>query len=226
MGHAAAALSVESVRRRFGDRVALQDVSFELVPGELVALIGPNGAGKTTLLSIIAGALSPNDGHVRLNPSQPTHPHHPGRSIGWVPQQPALYSKLTVAENLRLFARLERVEDVDAAVERMLDQTDLRARAAEQVGRLSGGNQQRVNVAIALLSAPEILLLDEPSASLDPRQRARLWEFIGQLADEGTGVLYSTHDVLEAQHHADRVLALDHGRLVFSGSPADMDWSF
>jgi ABC-2 type transport system ATP-binding protein len=221
-----AALSVESVQRRFGDRVALHDVSFELSPGELVALIGPNGAGKTTLLSIIAGALSPDSGYVRLNLSQPANSRHPGRSIGWVPQQPALYSKLTVAENLRLFARLERVADVDAAVERMLDQTDLRGRGAEQVGRLSGGNQQRVNVAIALLSAPGILLLDEPSASLDPRQRARLWEFIGQLADDGTGVLYSTHDVLEAQHHADRVLALDQGRLVFAGSPSDMDWSF
>jgi ABC-2 type transport system ATP-binding protein len=218
MGHAAAALSVESVQRRFGERVALQDVSFELVSGELVALIGPNGAGKTTLLSIIAGALSQSEGLVRRPAGR--------RSIGWVPQQPALYSKLTVAENLRLFARLERVADVDAAVERMLDQTDLRTRAGEQVGRLSGGNQQRVNIAIALLSAPGILLLDEPSASLDPRQRARLWEFIGQLADGGTGVLYSTHDVLEAQHHADRVLALDQGRLVFSGSPAEMDWSF
>jgi len=216
MGDAAAALSVRAVGRHFGDRRALDDVSFDLRPGELVALIGHNGAGKTTLLSIIAGALAPSSGDVE----RPA-----GRSTGWVPQQPALYSKLTVAENLRLFAQLEGVADVEQALGRMLAQTDLTERADEQVGRLSGGNQQRVNVAIALLSAPEVLLLDEPSSSLDPQQRARFWEFIGELADRGTSVLYSTHDLLEAQHHADRVLALEQGRLVYAGVPAGMDWS-
>jgi ABC-type multidrug transport system ATPase subunit len=108
----------------------------------------------------------------------------------------------------------------------MLAQTGLGDRAGDQVKDLSGGNQQRVNIAIGLLSDPQVLLLDEPSASLDPRQRARLWEFIATLAQRGTSVVYSTHDVLEAQHHADRVLALDDGRLVFSGEPAAMDWSY
>ena len=109
-----------------------------------------------------------------------------------MPQQPALYSKLSVAENLRLFARLEKLPDPEAAVTRMLAQTDLADRADEEVGRLSGGNQQRVNIAIGLLSEPALLLLDEPSASLDPRQRERLWEFISAL---GTTVVFSTHDV-------------------------------
>jgi ABC-type multidrug transport system ATPase subunit len=108
----------------------------------------------------------------------------------------------------------------------MLEQTGLRARAHDQVKELSDGNQQRVNIAIGLLASPQVLLLDEPSSSLDPRQRARLWEFIAGLADGGTSVVYSTHDVLEAQHHADRVLALDEGRLVFAGAPQDMDWSY
>jgi ABC-type multidrug transport system ATPase subunit len=108
----------------------------------------------------------------------------------------------------------------------MLEQTGLADRAGDQVRKLSAGNQQRVNIAIGLLSQPSVLLLDEPSASLDPRQRARLWEFIAGLALRGTSIVYSTHDVREAQHHADRVLALDEGRLVYDGPAADMDWSY
>jgi ABC-2 type transport system ATP-binding protein len=221
MDHGAAgALKVEGLTHRFGERTALAEVSFEVGAGELVAVIGPNGAGKTTLLSVLAGVLVPASGSVQREVGAKS------RLTGWVPQQPALYSKLTVAENLRLFARLERVPDPEASVEQMLEQTGLSARADDQVKSLSGGNQQRVNIAIGLLSDPQLLLLDEPSSSLDPRQRARLWEFIAGLAQHGTSVIYSTHDVLEAQHHADRVLALDEGRLVFAGAPAAMDWSY
>jgi ABC-2 type transport system ATP-binding protein len=214
----AATLTASGLTHSFGQRVALSEVSFSLGAGEMVAIIGPNGAGKTTLLTILAGALTPDAGDVRRPAGR--------RSVGWVPQQPALYSKLSVAENLRLFARLERVDDADATVVRMLEQTGLGERAEDQVGSLSGGNQQRVNIAIGLLSDPVVLLLDEPSSSLDPRQRARLWEFIAGLTAQGASVLYSTHDVLEAQRHADRVLALDEGRLTFDGRPEDMDWSY
>jgi ABC-2 type transport system ATP-binding protein len=214
----AATLTASGLTHSFGQRVALSEVSFSLGVGEMVAIIGPNGAGKTTLLTILAGALTPDAGDVRRPAGR--------RSVGWVPQQPALYSKLSVAENLRLFARLERVDDPDATVARMLEQTGLGERADDQVGSLSGGNQQRVNIAIGLLSDPLVLLLDEPSSSLDPRQRARLWEFIAGLTAQGASVLYSTHDVLEAQRHADRVLALDEGRLTFDGRPEDMDWSY
>jgi ABC-2 type transport system ATP-binding protein len=214
------ALRADRLSYRFGDRTALADVSFEVGAGELLAVIGPNGAGKTTLLSLLAGVLTPASGSV-------SHTGETGsRPAGWVPQQPALYSKLTVAENLLLFAQLERVPDPPASVALMLEQTGLGERAGDQVKDLSGGNQQRVNIAIGLLSEPRVLLLDEPSSSLDPRQRARLWEFIAGLARRGTSVVYSTHDVLEAQHHADRVLALDEGRLVFAGEPAAMDWSY
>jgi ABC-2 type transport system ATP-binding protein len=147
----------------------------------------------------------------------------PGERAGWVPQHPALYAKLSVAENLRLFARLERVRDVDAAVGRMLDQTGLADRAGEEVGRLSGGNRQRVNIAIGLLAGPPVLLLDEPSASLDPRQRARLWEFIVGLARGGTSVIFATHDIGEAERHADRLLVLADGELLFTGTPAELE---
>src|SRR5437763_7811899 len=133
-------LKVRGLTKRFGSRIALADVSFEIHGGVVVAVIGPNGAGKTTLLAILAGAMPASGGEV-------TRPPH---EVGWVPQQPALYSKLSVAENFRLFARLERVGDPEAAVRRMLDETGLTERASEPVSRLSGGNQQRVNIGIGL----------------------------------------------------------------------------
>jgi ABC-2 type transport system ATP-binding protein len=212
-GNHAAPLAVRGLTKRFGDRAALQSVSFELAPGELVGIVGPNGAGKTTLLSILAGALSPDEGELTVG-------RDAGWRAGWVPQSPALYSKLSVAENLRLFARLEKVADPEAAVAGMLRQTDLADRADEEVGRLSGGNQQRVNIAIGLLSEPSLLLLDEPSAALDPRQRERLWEFISAL---GTTVVFSTHDVGEVERYATRVLLLADGELLFTGTPTELE---
>ncbi|HLL91619.1 MAG TPA: ABC transporter ATP-binding protein [Solirubrobacteraceae bacterium] len=203
-----AVLNVSALSKRYGALEALRDVSFEAHAGELVAVIGPNGAGKTTLLSIIAGIQPPSAGGVSRGPGE----------VGWAPQQPALYAKLSVAENLELFAHLEKVPDPRAAVERMLEQTGLRDRAGEYVGRLSGGNRQRVNVALGLIGEPPVLALDEPSASLDPGQRERLWAFIAGLAESGTTVVFSTHNVSEAQRYADRVLVLDEGRLLFDGA--------
>jgi ABC-2 type transport system ATP-binding protein len=206
-----AVLSARAVTKRYGERTALREVGFAVGPGELVALIGPNGAGKTTLLSVLAGVLAADGGSVGCPPE--------AGAIGWVPQQPAIYTKLTVAENLRLWARLEHVGDAEATVARMLEQTDLADRANEQVGRLSGGNRQRVNIAVGLLSEPSVLLLDEPSAALDPIQRGRLWEFVAALAAQGTSVIFSTHNVAEAERYAGRVLVLHEGRLLFDGSP-------
>jgi ABC-2 type transport system ATP-binding protein len=176
-------------------------------------VIGPNGAGKTTLLSIVGGLLRADAGEVS----------RPPREVGWVPQQGAVYSKLSVAENLRLFARLEKVADPDAAVDRMLEQTGLRERARDELGTLSGGNRQRVNIAVGLLADPPVLLLDEPSSALDPRQRERLWEFILELARGGTTVVFSTHDVGEAERYADRVLVLADGELLFAGTPGELE---
>src|SRR5687767_15029772 len=208
------ALCAESLVKQSGARRALQGVSFGAAAGELIAVIGPNGAGKTTLLQILAGALEPTSGTVSLD----------RREVGWVPQQPAIYSKLSVAENLQLFARLEKVADVGAAVGRMLDQTGLGDRAGDPVGTLSGGNQQRVNIAVGLLGEPRVLLLDEPSSSLDPRQRERLWEFVATLArEDSTTVVYTTHNVAEAERHADRLLVLADGELLFTGTPAELE---
>ncbi len=201
------------VTKRFGDRVALRDVTVGVEPGELLAIIGPNGAGKTTLLSILAGILAPDAGELG----------RPAREIGWVPQQAAVYGKLSVRENLKLFARLEKVPDPDAVVARMLEQTGLADRADDELGTLSGGNRQRVNIAVGLLSDPPVLLLDEPSSSLDPRQRERLWEFVATRARaNGTAVVFTTHNVAEAERWADRILVLADGEVIFTGTPAQL----
>jgi ABC-2 type transport system ATP-binding protein len=206
-------LEARGLTKRYGTRVALKDVDVSASAGELVAVIGPNGAGKTTLLSILAGIQPPDEGSVGRAPVD----------VGWVPQQTALYSKLTVAENLRLFARLERRPDVEGTVERMLVQTGLGDRRDDQVGVLSGGNRQRVNIAIGLLAEPAVLLLDEPTAALDPRQRERLWEFIRGLAEAGTAVVYSTHNVQEADRHAQRLIVLADGERLFEGEPGELE---
>jgi ABC-2 type transport system ATP-binding protein len=209
---ATAALEARKLVKLYGGREALKGVDLTVGAGELVAVIGPNGAGKTTLLSILAGTLAPDGGEVSL----------PRGEVGWVPQQAALYRRLTVEENLLLFARLEKHDDPRASVEEMLELAGLGERRGEVVARLSGGNQQRVNIAIGLLSRPVALLLDEPSVGLDPRQRARLWEFVAALAGRGTTVIFSTHDIQEAERYGDRLLVLADGESLFDGSADEL----
>ena len=205
-------IETQGLVKRFGEREALKGISFAAHRGELLAVIGPNGAGKTTLLSILAGIRRQDGGTVSRDPGE----------IGWIPQQAALYRRLTVAENLRLFANLEKVRDTDAAVDEMLEQTGLGERRDDQVGTLSGGNQQRINIAIGLLARPLVLLLDEPSAGLDPRQRERLWEFVLGLAGGGTTVIFSTHNIAEAERYGQRLLVLADGEALFDGTSNEL----
>jgi ABC-2 type transport system ATP-binding protein len=209
---AAPVLEVDGLSKFFGERAALREVSLEAHRGELLAVIGPNGAGKTTLLSILAGITRPDSGEISRSDGE----------VGWVPQQAGLYRRLTVEENLRLFARMEGAEDVEGTIDRMLDQTGLEERRHDQVSALSGGNQQRINIAIGLLGDPSVLLLDEPSAGLDPRQRVRLWQFVSGLAKSGTTVIYSTHQIEEASHYGDRLVVLADGETIFDGSFAQL----
>jgi ABC-2 type transport system ATP-binding protein len=205
-------LEVNGLSKSFGERAALREVSLDVRPGELLAVLGPNGAGKTTLLSILAGITRPDSGRIeRAN----------GR-LGWVPQQAGLYRRLTVEENLRLFGHMEGVADLEGTVDRMLDQTGLADRRHDPVSALSGGNQQRINIAIGLLGDPSVLLLDEPSSGLDPSQRVRLWEFVAGLAEAGTTVIYSTHQIEEASHYGDRLVVLADGETIFDGSFAEL----
>ena len=196
-----ALLRAVGVARRYGDVEALAPTDFELAPGEAVALVGPNGAGKSTLLGILAGAIEASAGVVDA--------HAP---IGWVPQRPAHYARLSARENLELFAKLEGVPDAAAAAARLLARFSL-PREERPSGELSVGNRQRLNVALSLLADPRVLLLDEPTASLDPGQRRRVWEVVNTLRSEGGAVCFATQN-LEELENADRVLVLEDGRLV------------
>jgi ABC-type multidrug transport system ATPase subunit len=192
-------LSARGVARRFGSRTALLPTDVTLAEGEVVALVGPNGAGKSTLLSILAGALEPSEGVVE----------RPER-VGWVPQRAAHYGRLTALENLRLFASLEGVPRGRA--DELADEFDLPAET--RAASLSVGNRQRLDVALALLASPEVLLLDEPTASLDPAQRERVWQIARSVADDGGAVLVATHHWEELAGLADRTLELADGHLV------------
>lgn len=203
-------LAAGAISRRFGRVIALEPIDLELRSGEAVALVGPNGAGKSTLMAILAGALKASGGRLSVTGAA---------KVGWLPQRPAHYARLTALENLALFARLEQVSDPDEEAERMLERFSLPSDRLSAY--LSIGNRQRLSLAIALLGDPNVLLLDEPTASLDPKQRALLWREAAQHVSEGGAVLFSSQNPEEVERHATRVIALDSGRLVFGGSPEE-----
>ena len=196
-----ALLRAVAVARRFGAVEALAPTDVELAAGESVALVGPNGAGKSTLLAILSGALEPSAGVV-----------HCDVRVGWVPQRPAHYSRLSARENLELFAQLEGVPEPARAAGDLLERFSL-PRDERPSGELSVGNRQRLNVALSLLGEPRVLLLDEPTASLDPGQRRRLWDVVSAVCAGGGAVCFATQN-LEETEHADRVLVLVDGRIV------------
>jgi ABC-type multidrug transport system ATPase subunit len=205
-------LRARGVARSFGPHVALEPTDIDVRTGETLALIGPNGAGKSTLLSLLSGALKPSAGSVeRVN----------GVRVGWVPQQAAFYDRLTARENLVLFARLEGEDDPAGSAERLLARFDVPADRPAHT--LSVGNRQRLNVALALLGDPRVLLLDEPTAALDPGQRRRLWETVTALRDEGGSVVFATQNLEELDLYADRVAVLQRGRVTFAGPTAEYD---
>jgi ABC-2 type transport system ATP-binding protein len=208
-------LAARGASRRFGRTTALHPVDVEVWDGEAVALVGPNGAGKSTLLSMLAGALEPSEGMIQ---------RRKGVRVGWAPQRPAQYGRLSARENLELFARLEGEHDPAAAAERLLVEFGLPGKAKPS-SELSVGNRQRLNLAIALLGDPEVLLLDEPTAALDPQQRRRLWERATALREAGGALAFATQNMEEVERVADRVAALRDGRLVHIGSVEDYDRS-
>ena len=205
-------LRARGVARRYGRVVALAPTTLEVHGGEAVALIGPNGAGKSTLLSILAGALEPSEGEVGW-----ANGDHRLGIIGWVPQRPAQYGRLSPRENLELFARLEGASDPAASAGRFMRLLEL-PDDGRLTAHLSVGNQQRLNLAIALLGHPDVLLLDEPTASLDPRQRRRLWQVAAQVREREGAVIFATQNLEEVEHFATRVAVLLDGALVFDGS--------
>ena len=215
MTHSSPLLAARGAARRFGQTHALEPVELEVWDGEALALVGPNGAGKSTLLSLLAGALEPSAGTIE---------RRKGVRVGWAPQRTAQYGRLSARENLELFARLEGEHDPRAAAARLLEAFDLPGEA-EPSANLSVGNRQRLNLAISLLGSPQVLLLDEPTAALDPEQRRRLWARVAALRAGGGAVVFATQNLEEVERVADRVAALRDGRLVFTGSVDEYDRS-
>ena len=206
-------LAARGAGRRFGQTTALEPVELELHAGEALALVGPNGAGKSTLLALLAGALEPSIGLIE---------RRKGVRVGWAPQRPAQYGRLSARENLELFARLEGESRPEEAAAALLRDFDLPGKASSS-SNLSVGNRQRLNLAIAFLGDPEVLLLDEPTAALDQEQRRRLWDRVTALRDAGGAIVFATQNLDELERHADRVAGLRDGRLVFDGPAEEYD---
>lgn len=219
------ALSFHDVRVRYGARVALAGLSLDVCRGEIVGLLGPNGSGKSTTLGVAAGVLDPVAGVVAVDGvRRADDPAGYAARVGLVPQDCAMYDELTAADNLTFFGRLYGLggRDLTRRVGRALARTGLAGRARHRVGTLSGGMKQRVNLAAALLHDPPVLLLDEPTAGLDPVSRDALFADLARLRDDGHAVLLSTHHLDEAELGCDRVAVLDAGELVSVGPPCDV----
>jgi ABC-2 type transport system ATP-binding protein len=214
------AVAVESLVVRFGEHPAVDGVSFAAEAGTVTAVLGPNGAGKTTTLETLEGYRRPTSGTVRVLGHDPVGDRHEivGR-IGVMLQRGGVYSTLGPEAVVRLFAGYyER----PLAVDDLLDRLGLRGCATTPWRHLSGGEQQRVSLALALVGRPEVAFLDEPSAGLDPRAREELWQVVRELRADGACILVTTHQHEEAERLADRIVILDQGRVVADASPAEL----
>jgi ABC-2 type transport system ATP-binding protein len=210
-------LAASRLTRRFDGRLAVEDVSFEVASGELFALLGPNGAGKTTTLRMLAGLIEPTSGAVQVDRETMTRRSAPRlRSrIGFLTEAPGLWDRLSVRQNLAVYARLQGVRGDRRAVDAALETFDLRERGDDPAAQLSKGLKQRVALARTLLHEPAIVLLDEPTSGLDPESAREVRELILRLRGQGRAILLSTHNLDEVERIADRVAVL-RGRLVAS----------
>lgn len=221
----AQALSLADVRVRYGKTLALDGVSFAVNRGEIAALLGPNGSGKSTTLAVAAGILDPEAGTVEAcGIDRRTDPAAYAHSIGLVPQEPGLYEELSAEANLTFFGRLYGLSgyDLRCRVAVALDRVRLTDRAKDRVSTYSGGMKQRVNLAIALLHDPPLLLLDEPTASLDPKSRENLFADLHRLKDAGHAILLTTHHLDEAETGCDRIVVLNRGTVAAQGTPNEL----
>ena len=215
-----AALTASHLTRRFGTRVAVDDVSFDLAGGEIFALLGPNGAGKTTTLRMLAGLIAPTSGEVHVDgkPMNRETAHHLRGAIGFLTEAPGLWDRLTVRQNLLTYARLHALETPATVVDAALELFDIRDRAKEPAAQLSKGLKQRVALARTLLHDPRVILLDEPTSGLDPQSARDVRELILRLRDERRALILSTHNLDEVERVADRVAVLK-GKLVAVDTP-------
>ena len=212
---------VDKISKRFGEIQAVDQLSLSIRPGETLGLLGPNGAGKTTTISMLVGLLKPDSGSVTLRDPEasiggaPTDPNV-RRLLGIAPQALSLYEELTARENLDFFGRLYGLTGDRLRKRRQwaLDFAGLSERSSSRVGTFSGGMKRRLNLAVALIHEPRVVLLDEPTVGVDPQSRNHLFDSIERLRSEGLTILYTTHYMEEAQRLCDRVAIVDQGRLL------------
>ncbi|MFI7063667.1 ATP-binding cassette domain-containing protein [Kribbella sp. NPDC050124] len=218
-------LSASHLGKRFGDRVAVDDVSFEVAPGETYGLLGPNGAGKTTTIRLVCGLLRADQGEIRVA-GRPlgTTATSAKKYIGYVPQDIALYPDLTARENLSFFGRLYglRGRALRHRVGKVLDLIGLSERSGDRVESFSGGMKRRLNIGAGLLHEPTLLVLDEPTVGVDPQSRHAVMESVRSFGAAGMAVLYTTHYMEEAERLCDRVGIIDHGRLIAEGTRREL----
>jgi ABC-2 type transport system ATP-binding protein len=216
-----AALRVDALSKRYGAIEAVAGVSFEVHQGEIFGLLGLNGAGKTTLISMLATERHPSGGDaLLLGHSICDDLLAVRRMIGVAPQEIALYPMLTGAENLRFFGRIYNIcgEQLTRRVEQLLDFVGLQDRGNDLVAKYSGGMKRRLNLAVALVHRPKLILLDEPTAGVDPQSREEILKLVRSLRDDGNAVLYTTHYMEEAEALCDRLGVLNQGKLVAVGT--------
>jgi ABC-2 type transport system ATP-binding protein len=218
-------LSVIDAAKCFGATRALDGASFVLRPGEWLGLLGPNGAGKTTLVRAVSGRVRLDRGRIDLF-GKPLHGSEGDqrRRLGIVPQEIALYPALTARENLEAFAALCRLSgpQITDRVDWALEWTALGDRADEPIKRFSGGMKRRMNIACGVLHRPEIVLLDEPTVGVDPQSRQRIWEMLEKLRAEGASLLLTTHQLDEAERVCERIVIIDHGKVIADGPVAEL----
>jgi ABC-2 type transport system ATP-binding protein len=218
-------LQLTNLRKAFGRLLAVDDVSFALRRGELVGLLGPNGAGKTTTVSVISGLVTPDGGEVLVDGAPLAGDTDPAkRKIGLVPQDLALYDELSAYSNLRFFGALYGLAGaaLARAIRKALSLVGLVDRERHLVKTFSGGMKRRLNLAAGILHDPEILLLDEPTVGVDPQSRNAIFDNLEELKRRGKALLYTTHYMEEAERLADRVVVIDHGRVVANDTLAGL----
>jgi lipooligosaccharide transport system ATP-binding protein len=220
---AMAAIELRGVVKRFGPIVAVDGLDLDVPEGICLGLLGPNGAGKSTTMRLITGQALPDAGELRaLGHELPGDSKAARAEMGVVPQLDNLDVDVTVEDNLAVYARLYRVDDVGAAVDRALDLARLHDRRRDAVDELSGGMRRRLLLARGLVHEPRLILLDEPTVGLDPQIRTELWTLIDNLRSGGTTILMSTHYIEEAERLADEVAVMTHGKVISRGKPSEL----
>ena len=223
--HARPALRCEGLTRRFGDRTAVDGVTFEIAPGETYGLLGPNGAGKTTTIRMVCGLLHPDAGRITVGAHEiGRHDVQVRADIGYVPQDLALYPDLSARENLQFFGRLYRLRGrlLKERIDEVLALVELSERADDRVEAFSGGMRRRLNIGAALLHRPALLVLDEPTVGVDPQSRHAILTSIERFGASGMAILYTTHYMEEADRICNRVGIMDRGRLVAQGTRREL----